>query len=78
MHASITVVDYGNGDVIVAHTDEARAYAATRNGSLDQNARASQRGTNPIEDAAKELERALGTAVPGKALPPLKLPSFGR
>lgn len=78
-YASIVVIGGDNPNRVVLHGDEPRKYAGVTNSTFIAGG-PNDRGPsgNLIEDASKELERALGTAIPGKALPPLKLPSFGR
>lgn len=75
-------VDSGGGERVALESNEPQRYAGVTSSTFasgfPSGTPRGEAGENPIEKAAKELERALGTAVPGKALPPIKLPSFGR
>lgn len=76
-YATIWVVGGTVQNRVQLHGDEPRRYAGVTNETFAPMTPGST-GNNPIENAAQELERALGAAVPGTPLPPPKLPSFGR
>ena len=77
-YAMIKIVDRSMNDEVIIQSDEVARYAGIQRN--DRGHATNDRVTpDPLGKATEELGRALGTVIPGKGQPPLRLPPiFGR